>query len=301
MPAISRSFLLDAARRNPSTWPCTNPAMHSRKGSSPAASNGRTAPAIAILRMILMRLSRESAAGRRVHEPIQFFRISDPHICRIPLDPFTGKALRDASEQECLGDRCLYLEVCQRRRRPALARGYELVDGRIAGTFPARLPRRRLILLRFGVDARIVPIEARQDDPLIAHVQDALVVLAGLEEVLILRAQAARTLGPQSAVVPGHAHRGTVAHRGVVQVDDGCFGVAFVKRLAGAGLHRHRRRETQDLEYAREAVAAHVAERAAAEVVPAPPDKRQIRVIEWTLRRGTQPQVPIETVGDRLR
>src|SRR5688572_12872708 len=83
-------------------------------------------------------------------------------------------------------------------------------------------------------------------------------------------------------------------------MDDGSLGVALDEPRRGAGLHGRGRPELQDPEDRVEAVAAHVAYRAGAEIAPAPPDEGQVRLVERTLGSGSEPQVPIEPIGHGL-
>src|SRR5438128_802136 len=90
----------------------------------------------------------------RIDVTIRLLRIRDAHVGRVPFEELAGEALRQASEQEGLGERALNFEVRQ-RRRSALARSEPLIDSRLARS-RATLSRRSLILLRFGIHARAI-------------------------------------------------------------------------------------------------------------------------------------------------
>ena len=85
-----------------------------------------------------------------------------------------------------------------------------------------------------------------------------------------------------------------------VQMNDGRLREGLLVRLAGTGLHGRGRSKVENLEEPREAVAAHVAERTAAEVVPPAPDERQVGLVVRTHRRRTHPHVPVEVCGRLL-
>src|SRR5262249_51643420 len=105
----------------------------------------------------------------------------------------------------------------------------------------------------------------------------------------------------QAAVVPGQFHRWHIAPRREVIVDDGSLRIGLGIALRRTGRYARRRAQIQHAGDGVETVASHVALRAAAEVVPAAPDERQVGAMERTLRRGTEPQVPVHAFGNRLR
>src|SRR5260370_4839842 len=98
--------------------------------------------------------------------------------------------------------------------------------------------------------------------------------------------------------MPSEFLRGHVATRGEIVMDDGGQRVSLFETLAGARFDTGRRFELQDAKNSVETVGTHVAESAATEIAPNAPDERQVRVVERTLRRRAEPEVPIETFGD---
>src|SRR5262245_54311438 len=74
----------------------------------------------------------------------------------------------------------------------------------------------------------------------------------------------------------------------------------LLERFARTGFDNCGWCQSEDFEYTRKTITAHIAERSAAEVIPAAPDKRQVGFIVGACRRRTDPHVPVEILRHRL-
>src|SRR5262249_15453146 len=135
-----------------------------------------------------VRLTRKSAARRRGNISIGLLGTGNAPVRRVPFQAFAREALRPTDAHESLAQRTLAFKIGGWRWRAALARSQPLVHCNIAvATARAPLPGWSLIFLGFRIDPRIVAVEAGENQPLVANVEDAFVVLATLEKVLVLR------------------------------------------------------------------------------------------------------------------
>src|SRR4051794_37208201 len=114
-----------------------------------------------------------AGAHRRIEVTVGFFGVG-AHFGGVPLETLARESLRQTSQKKSLGDGRLHFEIGE-RRFAALDRSQPLIDGG-AAAFSSTLPpgRRLLVLLRLGIDARAVAIEAGEDETLVADVEDTL-------------------------------------------------------------------------------------------------------------------------------
>ena len=109
--------------------------------------------------------------------------------------------------------------------------------------------------------------------------------------------------GPLVAVVPGDADAVAVGVAGARKdiMDDGVGGPVVLSRSGPFGTHRGRGRQGKGLEDRIVDVAAHVAERAGAEIEPAPPVRRMVVAGDVVAGRGdAEPPVPVERRRHRV-
>jgi hypothetical protein len=97
-----------------------------------------------------------------------------------------------------------------RRARPSFAHVPPLIDGAIAPLAASLAPRRRRKVSGFRIDARILAVEAGQQDAFVADIQDAFA--PALEPRPVLLVEPSGPLGPQAAVVPDQVDRVAAYH-----------------------------------------------------------------------------------------
>lgn len=122
-------------------------------------------------------------ASRRVNEGVGLFRAGDAHLFGVPVEKCAGETLGDAAEEEGFADRAFVFEAGV-GRGATFAGGDPLVDGGV-GLVDAGAWWRDLIFGGFGIDARMVAVEACDQDAFIADVHDAFVIFAACEETVI--------------------------------------------------------------------------------------------------------------------
>src|SRR5256886_15759704 len=145
----------------------------------------------------------------------------------------------------------------------------------------------------------ILAVESAENLAMIADEQKPLVILvSALEGNIFCQLLGARRHQP--AVVPREPDGRHVASGWELVAHNRSQRISFFIAIAGARFHRRWGLELQHAEGGVEAVGAHVAECAAAEVGPSAPGKRQINMIEWAFRRRAEPQVPIQSGGHRI-
>src|SRR5262249_13166090 len=130
--------------------------------------------------------------------------------------------------------------------------------------------------------------EATQDNPPFANKHQSFLIelLAGRQTFHIGWFQA--------AVVPGQLDRRHLVPGGKLELNDRGPWESFGEMLLRAGLLPGWRAQLQGPEDGVEAVLTHAAQGAAAEIEPAPPDERQIDMVERPLWCRAQPQVPVQ-------
>src|SRR5262249_12854398 len=100
----------------------------------------------------------------------------------------------------------------------------------------------------------------------------------------------------QTPVIPGQSHGRHLTATWKVEVYDAGLRIGFGVAIGRAGLDAGGRLQLQHAKNGIETVAAHVAESAATEIVPAAPNEGQVSAAEGTLRRRPEPQIPIQSV-----
>ncbi len=163
-------------------------------------------------------------------------------------------------------------------------------------------PRRwRLVHVRriLGIHLRILAIESRDNDPLVALVHNPFT--PPRKQPLFRGTQSRRPRRHQPAVVPSQSHGSARTLGREIHVHDRRFGIHVFHRLTRRRLHRNRRIQTQDLEDPSEAVTPHVAIGSAAEIEPAAPHERQIRLVIRAFRCRTHPHIPVKSRRRRHR
>ena len=91
---------------------------------------------------------------------------------------------------------------------------------------------------------------------------------------------------------------GRIARRKIVS-DGGTQGISFFIHARGAALHGSGCAELERAEDRVHGVTADIAKSAGAEIPPTPPDEREVNRIVRSLRRGSEPEIPIEGRGHR--
>ena len=161
---------------------------------------------------------------------------------------------------------------------------------------PRQQLRREFVVLHplGGHEPGVIAIGAGREEALLADVQAPVGVVVQVAQFHVRR-QALRQFRPQAAFVPVDRHRSHVAAGREVEPHDRFRGkrlgvFAFDLDALDAGWRVEQQRPIHSVQN----VARHIAQRAAAEVIPAAPVERLVFRVIRTRRGRADPQVPVQ-------